>query len=130
MAHDLDTTEGQTSFVSAREDAWHRLGTVLPETFSAEDAMEKGLLGGWNVRKAPLVASVPILGEVDPEAAADAEMLGLDAPVKTTHVSDAEKTEDLGHLTSSDRMLERLKKIRQGASQIIEGEIVDATPTT
>ena len=80
MAHDLDTTEGQTSFVSAREDAWHRLGTVLPETFSAEDAMEKGLLGGWNVRKAPLVASVPILGEVDPEAAADAEMLGLDAP--------------------------------------------------
>ena len=80
MAHDLDTTEGQTAFVSAREDAWHRLGTVLPETFSAEDAMEKGLLGGWNVRKAPLFASVPTLGEVDPEAVADAEMLGLDAP--------------------------------------------------
>ena len=80
MAHDLDTTNGQTSFVSAREDAWHRLGTVLPETFSAEDAMEKGLLGGWNVRKTPLTASVPVYGPVDEQAVADAEMLGLDAP--------------------------------------------------
>lgn len=59
-----------------------------------------------------------------------AKLLGLDAPVKTTHVSDAEKTEDLGHLTSSDRMLERLKKIRQGASPVIEGEIVDVAPAT
>lgn len=80
MAHDLDTTNGQTSFVSAREDAWHRLGTVLPETFSAEDAMEKGLLGGWDVRKVPLTATVPVLGDVDPEAAADAEILGLEPP--------------------------------------------------
>ena len=84
MAHELNQTEGQTegqtSFVSARQDAWHRLGTVLPETFSAEDAMEKGLLGGWNVRKAPLTATVPVYGDVDPDAIADAEVLGLEPP--------------------------------------------------
>lgn len=54
MAHAIDTTNGKSSFLSAREDAWHRLGTVLDETFTAEQAMEQGLLGGWDVRKLPL----------------------------------------------------------------------------
>lgn len=54
MSANLDTTASQTSFVSAREDAWHHLGTVLANTFTAEDAMKHGLLGGWNIRKAPL----------------------------------------------------------------------------
>lgn len=58
MAHEIDITNGQAAFVSAREDAWHRLGTVLPDTFTAEEAMEHGLLGGWNVRKEPLLANV------------------------------------------------------------------------
>lgn len=56
MAHNLDITDGQASFVSAREDAWHALGQVLPETFNAEQAMEAGLLGNWNVRKLPAFA--------------------------------------------------------------------------
>lgn len=56
MAHRLDTNAGQTSFVSARLDAWHQLGTTLENTFTAEDAMKHGLLGGWNTRKVPLVA--------------------------------------------------------------------------
>ncbi len=59
MAHNLDTTAGQTSFVSAREDAWHQLGTTLPQTFTAEEAMTHGLLGGWNVRKAPVFTVLP-----------------------------------------------------------------------
>lgn len=59
MSANLDTTAGQTSFVSAREDAWHHLGTVLPNTFTADDAMKHGLLGGWNVRKAQLQAHLP-----------------------------------------------------------------------
>lgn len=58
MAHNLDTTNGQTSFVSARQDAWHHLGTTLPSAFTAEDAMEQGLLGGWNVRTQPLYTHV------------------------------------------------------------------------
>lgn len=51
MAHNLDITNGQASFVSARQDAWHSLGTVLPETFTAGEAMTHGRLGNWNVRK-------------------------------------------------------------------------------
>lgn len=54
--HNLDITAGQASFVSAREDAWHGLGTVLPDAFTAEGAMTAGLLGGWNVRKTPTMA--------------------------------------------------------------------------
>lgn len=56
MSHNLDVTNGQASFVSAREDAWHALGTTLQDTFNAEQAMQHGLLGGWNVRKAPIAA--------------------------------------------------------------------------
>lgn len=54
MAHAIDTTEGQASFVSAREDAWHRLGITLDSAFTAEEAMQYGRLGGWNVRKTPV----------------------------------------------------------------------------
>lgn len=58
MGHNLDITAGQAGFVSARTDAWHHLGTTLPETFTAEQAMEHGLLGGWDVRKTPLTTAV------------------------------------------------------------------------
>lgn len=57
MAHNLDITNGRAAFVSAREDAWHRLGTVLDDAFTAEQAMEQGLLGGWNVRALPVEAT-------------------------------------------------------------------------
>lgn len=56
--HNLDITDGEASFVSAREDAWHQLGTVLPDTFTAEEAMVAGNLGGWDVRKVPVFAQV------------------------------------------------------------------------
>lgn len=58
MAHNLDINAGQASFVSAREDAWHALGTVLPDTFTAGEAMTHGRLGGWNVRKEPIYTLV------------------------------------------------------------------------
>ena len=51
MAHELETwSDGTASFVSAREHAWHRLGTVLPAEFDAAQAMSYARLGGWNVR--------------------------------------------------------------------------------
>ena len=31
MPADLDITNGVASFVAAREDGWHRLGTTLPQ---------------------------------------------------------------------------------------------------
>ncbi len=56
--HDLDITDGTASFVSAREPAWHQLGTVLDSAFTAADAMWVGHLGGWNVRKVPALADL------------------------------------------------------------------------
>lgn len=53
MAHGIDVTEGQASFVS-RSSAWHQLGVAVGAAFTAEDAMQLGHLGGWNVRKSPM----------------------------------------------------------------------------
>lgn len=54
MAHNLDITDGEASFVSANVQAWHQLGTVLEGKLTAEQAMEHGKLGGWDVRKRPM----------------------------------------------------------------------------
>ncbi len=61
MAHELETwSDGTASFVSAREHAWHRLGTVLPAEFDAAQAMQFARLGGWNVRTMAL-QTAPVL---------------------------------------------------------------------
>lgn len=66
MAHELEMHDnGQTAFVSARVDAWHQLGTVLPSAFTANDALEHGLLGGWNVRKTPIQAMLADGSHID-----------------------------------------------------------------
>ena len=63
MSHELEVWEdGSASFVSAREHAWHRLGTVLPEQFDAAQAMQFAKLGGWNVRTVEL-QTAPVLDE-------------------------------------------------------------------
>jgi phage/plasmid-like protein (TIGR03299 family) len=55
MAHEInELAPGIHSFVSAREDAWHKLGVTLENTFDAETALEKAHLAGWNVRKLSL----------------------------------------------------------------------------
>lgn len=66
MAHELDITNGQASFVAAHTAAWHQLGTVLEGKFTAEQAMEHGNLGGWNVRKWPAHAVDPDTGLLIP----------------------------------------------------------------
>ena len=63
MAHELETwSDGTASFVSAREHAWHRLGTVLPSEFGAAQAMSHAKLGGWNVRTTAL-QTAPVLSD-------------------------------------------------------------------
>jgi phage/plasmid-like protein (TIGR03299 family) len=55
MSHEInELAPGVHSFVSAREDAWHRLGVTLEDTFDAETALQKAHLAGWNVRKLAL----------------------------------------------------------------------------
>lgn len=46
------------SFVSARVDAWHKLGTVLEDSFDADTALKTANLDNWNVRKTPLMTQV------------------------------------------------------------------------
>ena len=68
MAHNLDITEGIASFVTARVDAWHSLGTTLPDAFNAADALHYGHLADWNLRKAPVFGQDPSTGEMVPVA--------------------------------------------------------------
>lgn len=90
MAHNLDTTNGQTAFVSARKDAWHHLGITLPDAFTAEDAMEHGLLGGWNVRTQPLFAHVKSEDETDDSPALQIEIPNKFAVVRNNPVESGE----------------------------------------
>jgi len=66
MAHELEQYGDETAFVSAREDAWHRLGTVLPDAFTAEEAMKYAHLADWDVRKQPLYTSDVLSNEALP----------------------------------------------------------------
>jgi phage/plasmid-like protein (TIGR03299 family) len=71
MAHHIETYGDQAAAIFARTDAWHRLGTTVRDhAFTAEEAMTLGHLGGWRVRKVPLIAH---------EVTADG-MTTLDAP--------------------------------------------------
>lgn len=60
MGHKLDITDDVVSFASAREHAWHRLGTVVDTAMDAQTALREAHLAGWNVRKEPL--EVPQIG--------------------------------------------------------------------
>ncbi|MFJ3176055.1 DUF932 domain-containing protein [Streptomyces roseus] len=58
MAHEIEQfSDGTAAFVSARESAWHKLGTVTAEALTAEDAMRLAALDGWNVRLIALHAT-------------------------------------------------------------------------
>jgi phage/plasmid-like protein (TIGR03299 family) len=55
MAHKLETfDDGTTAFVTARQDAWHHLGTVTTDCLTATQVMDTAFLGGWAVRKEAL----------------------------------------------------------------------------
>ncbi|WP_201260918.1 DUF932 domain-containing protein [Embleya scabrispora] len=55
---EIDKATGCAAFVTARQDAWHRLGTVTTDTFTAEDAMRLAHLGNWNVHTVPVDCAV------------------------------------------------------------------------
>lgn len=51
MAHDLEIgINGEASFASLREPAWHKLGTVFNEEVSTKKMLELAHLDNWNVR--------------------------------------------------------------------------------
>lgn len=57
MSHMLEQHGNQTSFFSARLDAWHRLGTVTTGCLNSADALKTAHLDGWNVRKEPMTTA-------------------------------------------------------------------------
>ncbi|HEX5119842.1 MAG TPA: DUF932 domain-containing protein [Pseudonocardiaceae bacterium] len=59
MSHEIEEfADGTAAFVSARQDAWHQLGTVVDHTMAADEVVKAAHLGGWNVRKTPLFTQV------------------------------------------------------------------------
>ena len=62
MLENLGNTKGSASFVSARQHAWHQLGTVLPDMFDAAQAMRHAQLGGWKVRTVAL-QTAPVIDQ-------------------------------------------------------------------
>jgi phage/plasmid-like protein (TIGR03299 family) len=89
MAHEIETHGNRAAAVFARKDAWHKLGTTLPDVFTAEDAMRVGHLGGWNVRKTPLSTT-----EITGDGVTTVEVGGHFATVRTNPFTGA--TEPLG----------------------------------
>jgi phage/plasmid-like protein (TIGR03299 family) len=58
MAHEIETfDDGTAAFVTARQDAWHQLGTLTRDCLTAEEVMTTARLGGWNVHTVPLTAT-------------------------------------------------------------------------
>lgn len=58
MPHEIETfDDGSAAFFTARQDAWHQLGTVTRDCLTAEEVMRVAHLGGWNVRTLPLTTS-------------------------------------------------------------------------
>lgn len=85
MSHEIEIhADGTAAFVSARQSAWHQLGTVLPDCFTAEQAMEIAKLGGWNVRKAPMQTTV-----MDDDGVTTLDVPGAYATIRTNPVTGA-----------------------------------------
>lgn len=55
MAHEIEQfTDGTAAFFTARQTAWHQLGTVTTDCLTAGRVMQVAYLGGWNIRKETL----------------------------------------------------------------------------
>jgi phage/plasmid-like protein (TIGR03299 family) len=86
MAHELETfANGQTAFVSARQSAWHQLGTVTTNTLSADEIMTLAFLGGWKVRKIP-VYGIETIDGVETRIPADDKAMTVRTNIVTGEV--------------------------------------------
>lgn len=50
MSHELEFVNGEASFVSLREPAWHALGKVIAEPVTTSEMLSLANLDAWNVR--------------------------------------------------------------------------------
>ena len=60
MGHEIDTTNGVSSYADSRVDsqgrvdAWHKLGTPVGHAMTPDEALDAANMRGWDVRKVPL----------------------------------------------------------------------------
>lgn len=91
MSHDLETfRNGDAAFYSARQPAWHRLGTVTEEALTIPDALRVAHLDKWDIIKQPVVTlahdgtAIEVPGKYatvrrnpDPELDGQSDVLGM-----------------------------------------------------
>jgi hypothetical protein len=82
MSHELEhLADGTTAFATARVPAWHQLGTLTTDAMTAAEVITMARLGGWNVRKIPVVGR-HLVGDAVTGARYDT----IDAPDKSMTV--------------------------------------------
>lgn len=57
MAHNLEIKNGEASFFSVKEKAWHGLGTIVENAPTSAEAIKLAKMD-WGVSKAPLLANI------------------------------------------------------------------------
>lgn len=113
-AHIDELVPGTHAAIFARQDAWHRLGTTTKDAFTAEDALEMGHLGGWNVRKLPLTAT-----EITPDGVTTVDLTDQFATVRTNPVTGA--VQPLGVVGSAYRPIQNEAQIELLDAIVDEG---------
>lgn len=59
MSHEIEVHGNKAAYVGARTTPWHMLGTTVEQDgLTAEQVLELGHLGGWDVRTVPALAAV------------------------------------------------------------------------
>ena len=56
MVAGIEIIDGQALYVDTRDDAWHKLGTVVPQGMTILEGMQVAHLLGWDVRKLQVFA--------------------------------------------------------------------------
>ena len=98
MAHKLEEfADGTSAFFSAREVAWHKLGTVTEGALTAEDALKTAQLD-WQVIKSddPVSTMVPMFGETAMEQGSMEEITYADKFMTYRYHPKTKKAQALG----------------------------------
>jgi len=98
MAHAIEEyTDGTAAFFTAREVAWHKLGTVTDNALTAEDALKTAYLD-WTVFKSenPVTTMVPMLGDTAMEDGSMEEVTFADKFMTYRYHPKTKKADALG----------------------------------
>jgi len=125
MAHNLETRNGQTSFVAVGEKAWHGLGTYVNEAMTSVEVVEKANLN-YKVDKTPIyIKPTPDENVAIPDVVATYRT-DLNIPLGLV-TSKYEIVQNEDAFTFFDPIIERGEAIYQTAGVLGNGERVFIT---